>query len=68
MSKIDLRKQIKAEMKRRKISTPAMARKLECHPQTIYDYLSGKKAITADYLETLLNELGGRLTFESPRT
>jgi len=60
---IDLRKQIKAQMARQKISTPAMARKLECHPQTLYDYLAGKKAITADYLQSLLNELGGKLKF-----
>jgi len=38
-------------------------RKLECHPQTLYDYLAGKKAITADYLQSLLNELGGKLKF-----
>jgi len=63
MGKIDLRKQIKQQMKKHKISVPAMARKLECHPGTLYDFLSGKKALGADYLETLLNELGAKIQF-----
>jgi len=63
MAKIDLRKQIKRQMKKQKISVPVMARKLECHPGTIYDYLSGKKALGADYLEKLLHELGAKIQF-----
>ena len=63
MSKIYLRKQIKQQMKKRKISVPVMARKLECHPGTLYDFLSGKKALGADYLEKLLNELGAKIDF-----
>lgn len=63
MKKINLKKQIEREMKKQKISVTVMARRLECHPSTIYDFLSGKKALGADYLEVLLNELGGRLEF-----
>lgn len=62
--KVDLRKQIKKEMARRKISTPAMARRIECHPQTLYDYFSGKRALTADYLQCLLVELNGKIEFD----
>lgn len=51
-------------MKKQKISVPVMARKLECHPGTLYDFLSGKKALGADKLQTILRELGGRLSFE----
>jgi plasmid maintenance system antidote protein VapI len=61
---INLRKQIKAQMKRKKISVPVMARKLECHQGTLYDFLSGKKALGADYLQKLLNELGAEIQFK----
>jgi plasmid maintenance system antidote protein VapI len=63
MGKIYLRKQIKQQLKKRKISIPAMARRLECHPGTLYDFLAGKKALGADYLEKLLNELGAKIEF-----
>jgi hypothetical protein len=64
MSQINLRKQIHKEMKKRKISIPVMARKLECHPGTLYDFFAGRKALGADYLQTLLNELGATLKFD----
>jgi len=64
MAKINLKKQIKQQMQKQKISVPVMARKLECHPGTLYDFLSGKKALGADYLEKLLNELGAKIQFK----
>ena len=63
MANIDLRKQILREMKKRKISIPVMARKLECHPGTLYDFFSGRKALGADKLQTILNELGAKIIF-----
>ena len=60
---IDLRKQIKEQMDLRKISIPAMARRLECHQGTLYDYFAGRKALGADKIEKIVNELGGRLEF-----
>lgn len=69
MSRIDLRKQIHQEMRRHKISVPVMARKLGCHPQTLYSFFQGRKALTADYLQALLRELGGKLIFPpAPKT
>jgi hypothetical protein len=62
---INLRAQIKAEMDDRKISIPKMSHKLECHPGTLYDFFSARKAMTADILEKLLNILGGKLTFNN---
>jgi len=63
MTKVDLRKQIKGRMDNRKISIPAMARRIGCHQGTLYDYFAGKKAIGADYLQKLLNELGAVIKF-----
>ena len=66
MPKINLRKQIQQQMKKQKISIPVMARQLECHPQTLYEYFAGRKALGADKLEAMLRILGGRLVFEKP--
>ena len=63
MSKINLRKQNQQQLKKQKISVPVMARKLECHPSTLYDFKEKKKAMGADYLEKLLNELGAKIQF-----
>jgi len=63
MAKIDFRKQILKEMKKRKISIPAMSRIIGCNQQTLYDFFSGRKALGADYLQAVLNELDGKLTF-----
>ena len=52
---IDFRKMLKKEMKKRKLSVPALARAVELHHQTIYDYLEGKSQITAANLEKILN-------------
>ena len=62
--KLNLRKQLKAELNRQGVSVPAMARKLGCNQSTLYDYFAGRKAMTADYLQALLNELGGRIVFK----
>ena len=43
--KINLRLSIQRQMKRRKISIPVMARRIECHPQTLYDFFAGRKAL-----------------------
>jgi len=63
---INFRNQIKKQLKKQNLSIPAMARRLECHPQTLYDFLSGKKALGSDYLEMILNELNADLSFNSP--
>ena len=59
----NLRKQIKSQMKRRKLSVPAIARTLELNPQTVYNYLAGKTEMTAANLERLIAELGGKIVF-----
>ena len=50
MSKIDLRKQILGEMKKRKISIPKMSRTIGCNQQTLYDFFAGRKALGAKYV------------------
>ena len=65
--KLDFRKLIIREMKRRKISVPAMSRLVGCNHQTLYDYLAGRKALGADYLQAVLNSLGARITFDSQK-
>jgi transcriptional regulator with XRE-family HTH domain len=64
MAIMDLKKQIKRQMKKRKLSVPVLARRLECHPGTLYDFLSGRRALGSDKLEKVLAELGGRISFE----
>jgi len=64
MMKINLRKEILKQMKKRKISIPAMSRAIGCNQQTLYDYFSGRKNLGAHYLEAILNELGGKLEFK----
>lgn len=59
----DLRTRLKRQMQKQKISTPAMARKLELNPQTLYNYFAGKSELTAGNLECLLKQLGGKITF-----
>jgi lambda repressor-like predicted transcriptional regulator len=63
MAKIDLRKIILSEMKKRKISIPAMSRTIGCNQQTLYDFFAGRKALTANYLQAVLNELGAAIKF-----
>jgi len=67
MNKIDLRKIIITEMKRRKISIPAMSRAIGCNQQTLYDFFAGRKALGADYLQALLNQLGATIAFSAER-
>lgn len=62
--KINLRKIIKAQLLKREISVPQLARQIGCNQQTLYDFLAGRKALTADYLQAVLNTLGAQLTFE----
>jgi transcriptional regulator with XRE-family HTH domain len=59
----DLRTQIKAQMKRKTLSVPALARTLGLNQQTVYNYLAGKSELTAANLEALLREMGGKITF-----
>ena len=61
---IELRKQLKGEMAKKKINTPEMARRIGANQQTLYDYFSGRKALGADYLQAILNELKAKITFE----
>ena len=63
MAKLNLRKQIKSQMTKRKLSVPAMARALELNPQTLYNYLAGKSELTAANMERLLDQLGGKVVF-----
>ena len=63
MPKIDLRKILLKEMKKRKISIPAMSRAIGSNQQTLYDFFSGRKALGANYLQAILNELGGKIKF-----
>jgi len=60
---VNLRKQITAEMKKRKLSIPAMSRIIGCNQQTLYDFFSGRKALGANYLQDLLNQLGATIKF-----
>ena len=64
MKKINLRKVLLKEMKLREISKPAMSRAIGCNQQTLYDFFSGKKALGADYLQAILNELSAKIVFE----
>jgi transcriptional regulator with XRE-family HTH domain len=59
----DLRSKIKSQMKRKKLSVPALARALGLNQQTLYNYLAGKSELTAANLEALLGELGGTISF-----
>jgi len=63
MPKLNLRSAIKKQMKKQKLSVPAMARALELNPQTLYNYLAGKSELTAANLEGLLDQLGGKVVF-----
>jgi len=63
MAKIDLKKQILAEMKKQKISIPAMSRAIGCNQQTLYDFFAGRNALGANYLQALLNRLGATIAF-----
>ena len=65
MAKIDLKKQILAEMKKRKISIPAMSRNIGCNQQTLYDFFAGRKALGANYLQALLNHLDATIAFQA---
>ena len=53
-------------MKKRKISVPAMARAIGANQQTLYDFFAGRKALGANYLQDLLNQLGATIIFPPP--
>lgn len=55
--KIDFRAEIKRLLKKKKMSIPALARKVDLNPQTIYNYLSGKTEMTSGNLEKILELL-----------
>jgi len=61
--KIDLRRQILKEMNKRKISIPSMSRAIGCNQQTLYDFFAGRKALGANYLQDVLNELDAKIRF-----
>ena len=61
---IDFRKVIHAEMKRRKISIPKMARKISCNHQTLYNFFAGRTSLNSNLLAHILHELDGKLTFK----
>jgi len=63
MAKIDLRRQILKEMNKRKISIPSMSRAIGCNQQTLYDFFAGRKALGANYLQDVLNELDAKIRF-----
>ena len=65
MSKIDLRKILLRQMKKQKISIPAMSRAIGCNQNTLYDFFAGRKALGANYLQTVLNELHAEIKFLS---
>jgi len=64
MTKIDFRKQIQHQMTRQKINVPEMSRRIGCNQQTLYDFLADRKALGADYLQAVLNELKAKIGFE----
>jgi len=68
MAKIDLKKQILAEMKKQKISIPAMSRTIGCNQQTLYDFFAGRNALGANYLQALLNRLGATIAFPKDKS
>jgi transcriptional regulator with XRE-family HTH domain len=54
---IDFREQIKAELKKQKLSIPKLAVQIGCHQQTIYNYVAGRSPINADLLEKIFTIL-----------
>jgi len=60
---IDMRKQIKKAMGKKKINIPEMARRIGCNQQTLYNYFAGGN-ITVKYIEAILKVLGGTLKFK----
>ena len=62
MSTIDMRKQIKKAMAKKKINIPEMSRRIGCNQQTLYNYFAGGN-MTSGYIEKILTELGGKITF-----
>ena len=63
MAKPNLRAAIKKQMKKQKLSVPALARALELNQQTLYNYLAGNTEMTADNLLRLIDHLGGSVVF-----
>jgi transcriptional regulator with XRE-family HTH domain len=56
----DFRKQIKAVLKKQKLSVPKLAARVGCNQQTIYNYLSAGKRqtpINADLLSKIFDIL-----------
>lgn len=58
LAKIDFRKEIKKQMKAKRIKTPETARKAELNVQTLYNFLAGKSEMTTANLEAVLEILG----------
>ena len=58
MVKIDFRGLIKREMKKQKINTPELARRVGLNSQTLYNYLAGKTEMKATNLEKVFEVLG----------
>jgi len=61
---IDFRKKIRAEMRKRKVSIPKMARKIGCNHQTLYNFFAGRTAMNSSLLEEILSQLDGKLSFK----
>ena len=58
MSKIDFRKEIKKQMKSKKVNTPELARQAGLNVQTLYNFFAGKSDMTTSNIETILKILG----------
>jgi len=54
---MDLRKIIAARLRQQKIKVPAVARRLECNQQTLYNYLAGRSELGSGLLGKLLEIL-----------
>jgi plasmid maintenance system antidote protein VapI len=53
----DFREMVRQGLQEKKWSIPKLARKVELNEQTIYNFLQGKTAITADNLQRILDIL-----------
>jgi len=64
MARLNIRKLVRREMTKQRISIPTMARRLELNPQTLYNYFAGRSELTAANLEGIIEQLNGKLTFD----
>ena len=53
-----LRQRVVDRMDERDISVRQLAKKLDCHHQTIHKWYWGQSSINSDLLEAILSELG----------